>query len=66
VPFAAIKNVVKLPASEFEKQRNRNFLKQRPLFENLFEIKLNCNFEDIYNYRNAERQSLYQSKSAMS
>ena len=51
VPFNAIASVVKLPSKTFERQRNRNYLKEQELFNNLLEIKLNCTFDELYKYR---------------
>lgn len=58
VPFAAIQKVVKIKPATFEKQRNRNFIREKPLYDNMFEIKLKCPFEDIWRYRNEERRQV--------
>lgn len=58
VPFAAIASVIKLRNDTFEKQRNRNYLKEKHLYENLFEVKLKCPFDKIWEYRNTKRRSI--------
>lgn len=55
IPYSAISKVVKVSPTEFEVPKNRNELRQKELFAQMFEIKLQCEYEDIYLYREVEK-----------
>lgn len=58
IPISAISHATRLPANAFETNKNRNYRKQKELFKQMFEIKLNCQYEKIYKYREIDRQSI--------
>ena len=55
VPIESIKQAVKINPKTFELQQNRSRDRQEHLYQNMFELVLNCDFEQIHQYRQFDK-----------
>ena len=51
IPTSAILKAIKLKAKDFEQTNNRNKMQDKDLYNNMFEIKLKCEYDELQNYR---------------
>lgn len=55
IPVEVIKRARRRKAAEFQIQQNRNREKQKPLYANMFEVELKCDYDKIHQFRQAQK-----------